>query len=129
MCALLAERARLDAEIVELTGRVQRSGTIEAIEGVPLDTALNLVHRFTGGDRAMLLTAADVLADMPATMGLLKASVLSWSQVRGIVAEAKRLSRDDRGVLDAHIAASAQDLPKMDPDDAVAARYPCRGTQ
>lgn len=119
LCARLAERARLDAEILELTGRVQRSGTIELLEGVPLDTALNLVHRLPASERAMMLTAADVLADMPETMALMRDRTLSYGQVRGIVAEAKRLSRQERAQLDAHIGASADRLPKMDPDDAV----------
>src|SRR5688572_654857 len=87
LCATLRQRAELDARIVELTGQVQRSGTIETLEGVTLDTALSLVHRLPAAERGMLLTAADVLADMPATMALLKEQVLSWGQVRGIVAE------------------------------------------
>ncbi|HEX2212989.1 MAG TPA: DUF222 domain-containing protein, partial [Mycobacterium sp.] len=119
LCDRLAQRAALDAQIVELTGAVQRSGTIEAVEGVALDTALNLVHRLPASERGMMLTAADVLADMPATMRLLHDRVLSWGQVRGIVAEAKRLSRHDRAVLDAHIDASADMFAKVDPDDAV----------
>ena len=119
LCAKLRERARLDAEIVALTGDVARSGTIEAIEGVTLDTSLNLVHRLPAGERGMLLTAADVLADMPATMALLHDATLSWGQVRGIVAEAKRLSRADRAILDAHIGASGELLTKIDPDDAI----------
>lgn len=119
LCERLAQRARLDAEIVELTGRLQRSGTIEMLEGVTLDTALNLVHRLPGADRAMQLTAAEVLADMPATLGRFKAQELSWGQVRGIVAEARRLTREDRAALDARIDASADLFGKMDPDDAI----------
>lgn len=119
LCERMAQRARLDAEIVELTGVVQRSGTIEALEGVPLDTALNLVHRMPRADRSMQLTAADVLADMPATARLFRAGELAWGQVRGIVAEAMRLSRADRGVLDARIGASADRFEKLDPDDAL----------
>ena len=84
-----------------------------------LDTALNLVHRLPGADRATQLTAAEVLADMPATLGLFKAQELSWGQVRGIVAEARRLSRQDRAALDARIDASADLFAKMDPDDAI----------
>ena len=119
LCARLSERARLDAEIIELTGQVQRSGTIETLEGVTLDTALNLVHRLPAAERGMLLTAVDVLADMPATMALLKAQVLSWGQVRGIVAETKRLSKDGRAIVDAHIGASHDRFAKLDPDDAL----------
>ena len=119
LSAKLKERARLDAEIVALAGRAQRSGTIEMIEGITLDTYLTLAHRLPAGERGMLLTAADVLADMPATMGLLTDLTVSWGQVRGIVAEARQLSKADRATLDAHIGASAEDLSKMDPDDGV----------
>jgi hypothetical protein len=119
LCARLAQRARLDAEIIELTGVVARSGTIEKLEGVPLDTALNLVHRMPAADRSMQLTAADVLADMPATTGLFRAGELSWGQVRAIVIEARRLSRDERGALDALIGASTDRFAKLDPDDAI----------
>lgn len=119
LCAKMAQRARLDAEIVELTGRVQRSGTIEELEGISLDTALHLVHRLPSADRAMQLTAAEVLADMPTTAALFSNADLSWGQVRGIVTEAKRLSRDARAALDSWIAASQDRLQKMDPDDVV----------
>lgn len=119
LCELSARRARLDARIVELTGIVARSGTIETLEGVTLDTALNLVTRAPSSDRAMQLTAADVLRDMPATMRLFAAGQLSWGQVRAIVAEAKRFGRDARLQLDARIGASADLFSKMDPDDAI----------
>jgi hypothetical protein len=119
LCATVRQREQLDARIIELTGRLQRSGTIEAIEGVTLDTALNLVHRQPAAERSMLLTAADVLADMPATMALFQAGTLSWGQVRGIVAEAKRLAKDDRAVLDEYVDASTDLFAKLDPDDAV----------
>lgn len=119
LSAKLDQRAQLDAEIIELAGELQRSGTIEILEGVPLDTALNLTQRLPAADRGMLLTAADVLPDLPATMRLLKNRTLSWGQVRGIVAEAKRLSKQDRAVLDAHIEASTGRLDKMDPDDVI----------
>ena len=113
------QRARLDAEILELTGQLQRSGTIEALEGVTLDTALNLTQRLPAAERAIWLTAADVLADMPATAQLMQERTLSWGQVRDIVAEARRLSKADRALLDASIAASVDRLTVMDPDDAV----------
>ena len=119
LCEAIEQRARLDARIVELTGAVQRSGTIEALEGVTLDTALNLVHRLPGADRSMQITAAEVLRDMPATMGLFKAAQLSWGQVRGIVAEVRRLPRELRAIVDARIGASRDRLAKMDPDDLI----------
>ena len=115
----LSERARLDARIIDLTGQVQRSGTIEAMEGMPLEMVLAQTFRLTQADRGMLLTSAEVLRDMPATRRLLSAGWLSFSQIRGIVAEAKRLTRDERAELDARIDASADMFANYDPDDAV----------
>jgi hypothetical protein len=119
LCAKLEARASLDAEIIDLAGRVQRSGTIERIEGVTLDTALNWVHRMPRAERAMLLNAADVLGDMPLLARLLRTGQVSWGQVRGIVDEAKRLSKAARAMLDERIRASADRFAKLDADDAV----------
>jgi hypothetical protein len=115
----LDERAVLDAKIIDLTAAALQSGTVETIEGMPLDMVLAQTHRLTQSDRGMLLTAADVLRDMPATLALLVARVLSFSQVRGIVAEAKRLTREERAELDARIDASTDMFTKWDPDDVV----------
>jgi hypothetical protein len=115
----LDARAELDAKIIDLTAAALQSGTVEAIEGMPLEMVLAQTHRLTQADRGMLLTAADVLRDMPATLALLVARVLSFSQVRGIVAEAKRLTRDERAELDARIDASTDRFAKADPDDVV----------
>lgn len=119
LCAALSQRAALDARIVALAGQVQRSGTIERVEGLTLDAALSLTHRLPSADRSMMLTAADVLADMPATRGLFEAGVLSWGQVRGVVAAAKRLPKDQRAALDQRIGLSQDRFAKMDPDDVI----------
>ena len=119
LTSLLTERARLDAQIVESVGELQRTGTIETIEGLTFDTALARTQRMPQAERSMLLTAADVLRHMPATRHLFNTGVLSWGQVRGIVAEARRLSGDERGWVDDRIGASADRLAKYDPDDLI----------
>ena len=119
LCEKLAQKHQLDAEIIALTGDVLRSGTIERIEGMPLDQVLALTHRMPLADRSMLLTAADVLGDMPVTLELFVKGTLSWGQVRGIVAEAKTLSKEQRAVLDATIGGSAELFARLDPDDAL----------
>lgn len=119
LVATLDELARLQARVVTLAGRVQRSGTIERIEGLTLDATLSLTHRLTQADRSMLLTVAEVLADMPRTREQFDAGGFSWGQIRAIVVDAKRLSAEQRGALDARIAASVDLLAKMDPDSAV----------
>ena len=119
LSARLQDRARLDAEIVELTGRLARSGTIESLEGLTMDAALAVAHRLPQADRSMLVTAADVLADMPETRALFAVGRLSWGQIRGIVGEVRRLGRAERGIIDTRIGMSADRLPHMDPDDVV----------
>ena len=119
LCAALSARAKLDARIVALAGRVQRSGTIERIEGLTLDASLSLTHRLPSADRSMLLTAADVLADMPETWRLFEAGELSWGQARAVVAEARRLSADQRAALDERIGLSQDMFSKWDPDEAI----------
>src|SRR3712207_3883256 len=119
LTALLGQRARLDAQIIESLGDVQRSGTIEMIEGLTLDTALAQTQHLPQAERSMLITAAEVLAHMPVTRHLFNKGVLSWGQVRGIVAEARRLNRDERGWLDDQIGASADRLTNYDPDDLI----------
>lgn len=119
LCAKLDARAQLDAEIIDLAGRVQSSGTIESVEGMPLEQVLSQTHRLTQAERRMLLTAADVLRHMPATRRFMADGLLSFSQVRGIVAEGRRLNAAERAALDATLAASADRIGKMDPDDVI----------
>ena len=119
LCSALSVRAKLDARIVALAGRVQRSGTIERIEGLTLDASLSLTHRLPSADRSMLLTAADVLADMPETARLFEAAELSWGQVRAVVAEARRLTAEQRAALDERIGLSQDMFSKWDPDEAI----------
>jgi hypothetical protein len=112
----LSQLQALQAKAVELAGRVQRSGTVEELEGLPLDLLLGLEHHLTGAERWMLLTAADVLAHLPVTFGLFREGRLSWSQVRGIVGRARHLRVGDRAALDERIAASVDLVDQLDPD-------------
>ena len=57
----LDERARLDAEIVELTDEVRRSGVLEHIEGMPFERVLGVAHKLTAAERRMLLDATTTL--------------------------------------------------------------------
>lgn len=113
---LLRQRNRLDAQIVELVGELTRSGTVEHLEGLPLELHPALEHRLTRAERWMLITAAQVLAHLPTTAGLFRDGTLSWSQVRGIVDRARHLPVADRGALDERIAASVDLLDRLDPD-------------
>lgn len=112
----LRQRARLDAKVVSLVDELQASGTVEALEALPLDLVLALDHRMTKADRWMLETAVEVLRSMPLTMRLFRQGMLSWSQVRGIVSSARRLPVDARGILDERIAESVDLIDRLDPD-------------
>ncbi len=113
---LLDERNRLDAAIVELVGELHASGVVEQVEGLPLDLHLAAAHHLTGAERWVLITASQVLRHLPVTAGLFNDGRLSWSQVRRIVARARDLPVEDRGVLDGRIGASVDDIDGFDPD-------------
>ncbi|HWH32638.1 MAG TPA: DUF222 domain-containing protein, partial [Egibacteraceae bacterium] len=94
----------------------------ERVEGLPLELLLSLACRMTGADRRMLVTAGEVLADMPATALLFREGALSWGQVRAVVAAVRRLPVEDRAQIDARIAASAErhdGIDAYDPDQLV----------
>ncbi len=74
------------AKAVDPAGKVQRSGVVEIIEGVPLELLLALEHRLVNSDARMMMEAAKLLERMPATKILFLEGKLSWGQVRGIVA-------------------------------------------
>jgi hypothetical protein len=96
----MTQRARLDAEAVRLAHDFKATGASVAMAGLSTDQLLSLTFKLTGGDVQMLLDAGDVLADMPATAALFRDGILSWSQLRGIIVEARRLPTAHRPVLD-----------------------------
>lgn len=107
------------ARAVGLAGRLAGSGVCERAEGLPLEVLLGLAARMTGADRRMLVTAGETLAGMPDTGRLFQEGAISWGQVRGIVAAARRLTVAQRGLLDARIAATAArhgGIDALDPD-------------
>jgi len=116
------EAERHLAAAVLSAGRLAGSGVCERVEGLPLELLLALACRLTGADRRMLVTAGEVLADMPATARLFRDGAISWGQVRAIVGTVRRLPAADRGQIDARVAASAerfQGIDAYDPDQLV----------
>jgi len=110
------------ARAVVAAGRLASSGVAERVEGLPLELLLSLACRMTGADRRMLVTAGEVLADMPATARLFHEGAISWGQVRAVVAAVRRLSAADRAELDSRVAASAErhdGIDAYDPDQLV----------
>jgi hypothetical protein len=113
-----AARARHDAEVgvVRTLGVLVRAGVIEALEHLPIDIYLSIVHRYSSAERHMLLDASHMLADMPATMRLWTDGLLSWSRIRSLVTRLRRFGRPLRMQLDARMAASDDVLDLADAD-------------
>jgi len=118
----LREGERCIARAVLLAGRVAGSGVCESVEGLPLEHYLGLACRLTGADRRTLVAAGEALADLPCVAALFSSGALSWGQVRAIVREVRRLSRDGRAVVDERVAQTAREhggLDAFDPDSLV----------
>ncbi|MBW3561701.1 MAG: HNH endonuclease [Actinobacteria bacterium] len=102
----LAAREQLQARIVGRLDRLVRSGRIEQLEGLTPELLLTLVHRQSGLDVWLLLTAVEVLGRMPVTWCLFREGTLSWSQVCRIVSRVRRLPVDGQRHIDRRIDAS-----------------------
>jgi hypothetical protein len=127
LAALLAEVKQAErhlARAVRLAGRLAGSGVCERVEGLPLEHWIGLAGRLTGADRRMLVTAGEVLADLPTVSRLFAQGALSWGQVRAIVCAVRRLSQADRAVVDARLARTVAvhgGVDVFDPDGLVEA--------
>src|SRR5688500_16365210 len=113
-----AAQAAHDAQValVDAVDAADRCGAVITREGLPLDLLLAVDHHHTGSQRWQLLTAAKVLRTLPTVSLLWRQRQLSWGQVGDIVAKARSLRVEQRATLDARIAASVDDLDKLDPD-------------
>ncbi|MEX1165002.1 MAG: hypothetical protein WEB03_15635 [Nitriliruptor sp.] len=123
---------RLTSRAVTLASRLD-GRRAAAEEGMTVDAALRLHTGAAGSDVSMVLTAAEVLASMPAAAALFARGVLSWGHVRSLVAGARRLDTATRSELDDHLARNADQLAAMDADrrswaieDAIADHQPER---
>jgi hypothetical protein len=89
-------------------------------DGLPARRHVALSADVTGVDVGMVDRAVQVLAGMPRTWAAFDDGSLSWSQLRGIVLQARRLSAVQRGVLDEALAgAVVQGLVRGEPDRIV----------
>ena len=113
---LARQREQLVLQVVTALAKVSRAGVVEAVEGLPIDTLLAVRHGWSRAEVAMMLDAGDVLAAMPATLTLWQQATLSWSVVRDIIAQVRRLGRHGRQTVDARLDASRELLVDMDPD-------------
>ncbi|MDX1620518.1 MAG: hypothetical protein R3320_05990, partial [Nitriliruptorales bacterium] len=71
---------RFIAKALRHLGHASRTGVAETVEGMPLDLVLTKMCHLIGSDRSTLLTAADVLGDMPVLANLFDKGQVSWGQ-------------------------------------------------
>ncbi len=116
---LLATVDRATADAVELIGRLQQTGEVEAATGLPLELWLSVRGRRTRSDQRMLATAADTLARLPNVAAAFASGLLSWAQVRAIVLKCERLPRALCHAVDEALADHLLDLADAEPDEAV----------
>lgn len=115
VCDALATADALVAFAVTMIGRCA-PGTVA---GLPAEMVLTLDARRTGWEARTLVRAATDLRLMPNLSDAFAAGVVSWSQVRGILAAVKRVPAADRAVIDHLIATHAAALSDADPDRLV----------
>jgi hypothetical protein len=120
LVATLREMDRLAARAVEQAGQLDGNRVV-AEEGMAVETALRLYSGATRTDLSTLLTAGDILADMPAATSLFRSGVLSWGHVRALTTGVRGLGRTTREALDAHLDEHAERLAALDSDGRLGA--------
>ncbi len=132
LTATLRAADRLMARAVALAGQVDgRHAAAE--EGMTVDAAVQLHTGAARSDVSVVLTAADVLARMPAAARLFAEGVLSWGHIRALTNGVRRLDASARRDLDAYLGEHAGRLAAMEPeqrlwalDDAITEHSPLK---
>lgn len=117
-----ATASAAQARAAAIAARLARSGVVEQLEGLMLEQVLVLESRLCQSDARLLITAGEVLADMPVLAGLVGAGKVSWSVVRQVVWRVRALGRLKRDAVDQRLAASVAehgDIQRFDPDQLV----------
>ncbi len=109
---LLGEVDRLMAKV--LRGIADAGGVAEG--GLPARRLIGLAAGVTGAEGAFLERCVQTLAGMPRTWAAFEDGRVSWSQVRAIVVEARRLSAAQRQVLDDRLADTVEQARTSEPD-------------
>lgn len=120
LVAALRQVDRWAARAVRLAGRLD-GARAAAEEGMTVDTALRLHTGATRSDLTTVLTAAEILARMPATASLFQRGILSWGHVRALTTAARSLDATTRATLDSYLGAHARRLETLDSDGRLAA--------
>jgi hypothetical protein len=114
-CRMLREADRLTARATQIIGAVD----VERTCGLPTEMMLVLGARRTGADARMTASAATTLRAMPQTSKAFGSGELSWSQVRAICYAVRSVDAAKKAAIDDVIAAHAERLSRMDPDELV----------
>lgn len=91
----------VQAAMVTVTARVESEMLAQRRAGLPLTDLLALDTRLTYGQRTGLVRAAAGLERMPALAAAFRAGLVGFGEVQAVLADARRLDRDARAVLDA----------------------------
>lgn len=119
--ALAVEALRAaDRLIAAAVGVIGRGGFASGA-GLPAQMMLRLDARMAGWDARAMTRAAAALAAMPDTGYAFEEGLISWSQVRGIVAATKGCDASTRLDLDRRVARHLRAHPAADPDELVRA--------
>lgn len=90
-----------------------------SVDGLPPELVVSLDGRATSWEARQLVRAAADLRAMPALSAAFATGLVSWSQVRAIIAAVKPVRATDRPAIDALVAAHAPALTDADPDRLV----------
>ena len=119
LLAVLDELDRLNATAVGLVDRLQTSGEVEALTGLPLELWLCARGRQVRSDRQMLGATADVLRWLPSLRLAFRRGEVAWGQVRAIVLMVVKLPAHLHDAIDAELAATIPALGDAEPDALV----------
>lgn len=89
---------------------------VESATGLSTEILLQLEAGRIGSDARMLTKAAATLRTMPKLASGFRAGIISWGQVRVIVAAVKTVRAEGRAAIDELIGAQAALLANQDPD-------------
>ncbi|HVL89843.1 MAG TPA: hypothetical protein VM841_06360 [Actinomycetota bacterium] len=107
-----------DALVAAAAG-LMAGGGVQAAAGRPVEHVLRTEARLTSWDASTVAGAADSLRAMPMLAAAFDEGLVSWSQVRAILAAVKCVRAEDRPTIDALIGEQAKRLWDGSPDRLV----------
>lgn len=120
LVAAVRQMDRWAARAVRLAGQLDGAQAARE-EGMTVDAALRLHTGATRSDLTMVLSAAQMLANMPATTVLFERGIFSWGHIRALATAARSLDTTTRAAIDRHLGEHSDHLSRLDTDGRLAA--------